>query len=287
MIQFVLGYGHSEFTRVCIESIYENTPPEEINLVVWENHSPDPLRADDINPANTVLLRMDKNYGCSTALNSMMKDFGAGLDQDVIYLSNDHYVFPGWIAPLLENRRGFHSVSPMHPFGLTDLHGQLASFVDFRDPVRRDYLDHPESRKRIKEFLHLIYGDDLERFLREKIAPLPEVACTDQFWAGCFFLRKDILREVAPFRTDRGLAGDEDALWFEDNLEGRYRTGVYSRSYVHHFQSVTVARTHLSMDHPGEDYRSPVPDLTDDARNRISEGIRRMERVLVRLNAGR
>jgi hypothetical protein len=155
---------------------------------------------------------MDQNYGCATALNALIKDFGVGCKQDVIYISNDHYVFPGWIEPLLKNPEGFHAISPMHPFGLPGIHSILVELVEFYNDSKSEYLDHPESEVRIKEFLHRIYGPDLRRFLEEKIMKLPEVCSTGQFWAGCFFLRKDILEQVGLFRTDRGLAGDEDQI---------------------------------------------------------------------------
>ena len=283
MIQFVLGYGHAEFTRTCIRSIYEHTPPEEINLVVWENHSPDLLRDGDINRRNTVLLRMDQNYGCSTALNALLKDFGAALDQDVIYLSNDHVVFPRWIEPLLLNPQGFHVISPMHPYGLPELHAQVTSLVDLRDGLKGSYLDHPESATKIYSFLGEIYGPDLDRFVEEHLLPLPEVALTGRFWAGCFFLRKDILPSVGLFRTDRGLACDEDVLWVEENIRGKYQEGVYSRCYIHHFQSITTNRFGLTMDHAeGEFSRGPVPPMTELARRVVSDGVVAMKSILAR-----
>lgn len=283
MIQLVLGYGHSAFTRLCIESIYNHTPEDEINLVVWENHSADQLGPDDINPENSVLLKMDQNYGCSTALNALLKDFGLGLEQDVMYLSNDHYVFPHWIDPLLENEEHFQVISPMHPHGLPDAHGRLAEFLDFKDALKREYLDHPESLERIREFLHLIYGRDLERVVREKIQPLPAVLCRGQFWAGCFFVSKEILGNVGLFRTDRGLACDEDAIWFEENIRRNYTSGVYGHCFTHHFQSITTNRFHLTMDHaPHEFSRGPVPSLTECARMMIAEGASKMKAVLKR-----
>lgn len=279
MLQFVLGYGHSEFTRVCIESIYNHTPAREIKLVVWENFSPDPLSEQDIDRSNTILLNMDRNYGCSTALNSMMKDFGLGLRQDVFYISNDHVVFPGWSDPLLENKEALDVVSPMHPFGLPHLHERLASAIDLKDSSKREYLDHPESRSRIKEFLHLIYGSDLERFVHEQVMAIPELVPSEEFWAGCFFLRKEILGQVSTFRTDRGLAADEDALWFYENVPGKLRHGVYGRCYVHHFQCITTNRTNLTMDHaPNVFSAAPVPPLTGYARNLIAEGLSRLQR---------
>lgn len=285
MIQCVLCYGHSEFTRTCIRSIYENTPEDQINLVVWENRSNDPLREEDIDPHNSILLRLDQNYGCSNALNSLIKDFGAALNQDVMYISNDHYVFPGWIHPLLENPAGFHAVSPMHPFGLPDLHGRLSTFLDFQDQRKREFLDHPESAVKIRAFLREIYGNDLHSFLRERIYPMPEVALTGQFWAGCFFLTKEILGKVGLFRTDRGLACDEDTLWREENIQGRYREGVYSRCYIHHFQSITTNRFHLTLDHEPDAFsrRGSVPAMSGFARSAVSNAVDRMSR-LVRKN---
>ena len=281
MIQLVLGYGHAAFTRLCIESIYRHTPPGEINLVVWENRSTDLLSTEDVNPQNTVLLRLDQNYGCSTALNALLKDFGAALGEDVMYLSNDHYVFPHWIDPLLENHHRLQVASPMHPHGLPDTHRRLIEFLNFRETSRQEYLDHPESRDRIRAFLHLIYGNDLERIVRERIRPMPPVLCPGQFWAGCFFVSKEILPEVGLFRTDRGLACDEDAIWFEENIRRRYVSGVYSHCFIHHFQSITTNRFHLSMDHAeGEFSRGPVPPLTGAAKACIRDAVAKMGSIL-------
>jgi hypothetical protein len=285
MIQFVLGYGHAEFTRTCIRSIYRHTPPEEINLVVWENRSTDLLKDDDVDPRNTVLLRMDRNYGCSTALNALLKDFGAALEQDVIYISNDHVVFPRWIEPLLRNPEGFDAISPMHPYGLLPLHARLREVLDLKDGLKGQYLDHPESSAKIEAFLQAIYGVDLERFVEEKILPMPEVALTGHFWAGCFFLRKDILGSVGLFRTDRGLACDEDVLWEQENLQGQYRKGVYSRCYIHHFQCITTNRFGLTMDHAeGEFDSGPVPPMTDAALDAVRAGVESMKKILARLH---
>lgn len=283
MIQLVLCYGHSEFTRTCIRSIYKHTPREEINLLVWENRSQDPLNDEDVDPSNTVLLQMDQNYGCSTALNALLKDFGAALDQDVIYISNDHVVFPRWSEPLLKNPQGFQAISPMHPYGLPDLHSRLTRFINFKDGLKGKYLDHPESAEKIDAFLKEIYGSDLNRFVEEKILPMPEVALRDQFWAGCFFLRKDILGTVGLFSTDRGLACDEDVLWVAENIRGKYLEGVYSRCYIHHFQSITTNRFGLTMDHARDEFsRGPVPPMTDIAHHKVREGVAAMKAVLTR-----
>ena len=81
-----------------------------------------------------------------------------------------------------------------------------------------------------------MYGDDLEHFVRERVLNMPAVSCEGQFWAGCFLVSRRILDKVSLFRTDKGLAADEDAIWFSENIEGRYRSAVFNRSYVHHFQ---------------------------------------------------
>lgn len=283
MIQMILGYGHAEFTRTCIESIYKHTPEEEINLVVWENFSSDRLRPNDVNPQNTVLVPMDLNYGCSTAVNALLKDFGAALDQDIIYISNDHYVFPGWIKPLLANLHDLDVISPMHPYGLPGLQGILCEFLNFHEGRKAEFLDHPESKERINQFLSLIYGEDLHRFVEEKILPLPEVPSRGEFWAGCFFVHKRILPKVGLFRTDRGLACDEDALWVQDNIRGKYTEGVYGHCYIHHFQSITTNRFHLSMDHePGAFSGGSVPALTDEGQALLSSGVQHMKSILSR-----
>ena len=68
-----------------------------------------------------------------------------------------------------------------------------------------------------------------------------------------------------------------------ENIRGRYQEGVYSRCYIHHFQSITTNRFGLTMDHARDEFsRGPVPSMTDYARERVSRGVEQMKAILSR-----
>jgi hypothetical protein len=284
MIQLVLTYGHSEFARVCIESIYKNTPPEEINLVVWDNLSEDRLKETDVDQSNTVLLKLDNNYGSSNAVNYLM-DVGERLGQDVMYISNDHYMFPGWSTPFLEGGT-VDIASPWAPFGL-HIEGDVPFWNEANkarhNRLKTKYLDHPESKAKILEFLKIIYPEGERAFLDKYILTLPTVSHEGQLWTGCFHIRKEALKKIPRYRTDMGLSGEEDYHWYNNCRKLGLTTGVYCRSYAHHFQCVTIQRMHLSMDHGNTNEvfgKVPPPAFTDEGKSIMNIGEERLKQII-------
>ncbi len=261
MIQLILTYGHAEFARACISSVYKNTPKDEINLIVWDNFSGDRLNENDINSENTVLLKSENNYGVSVPINYLIKEVGQSLEDDVIYISNDHYLFPGWIEPFLL-RKEFNICSPWVPFGLNSImHGaggqkqsELIDFwsnekIDLHNSIKPEYLDHPESLERIIKFFNNIYPDGEDRFIKDKVLTQEPVSYGNVLWMGCFCVKKSVLDAVPEMKTDMGLASTEDYDWQRKarNLP-EIKMGVYNHSYAHHFQCITGQRIALSMD---------------------------------------
>lgn len=286
MIQFVLCYGHSEYTRVCIDSIYKNTPKEHINLVVWQNKSEDEITEQDINSENTVLLNFDQNYGVSLPVNSMFKDFGLGLNQDLFYISNDHYFFKNWIDPWLENKDDLDLGNPLCPNALHCTHDGLINLfpTNFKENIssiekRKKFLDYPESEEKILQYIKLMYP--FENEIEQYTSELPRSTYYNDFWMGCFYVNKKILKDIPTQDTSQGLAAGEDTEWLRKcERTGSYKMSTYNRSYVHHFKSITTSRYDLTND-VGEFFvKNSIPEKTDYCNNLIQEGIEKIKGII-------
>ena len=292
MIQLILTYGHAEFARACIDSIYKNTPKDEVNLIVWDNFSNDRLSEGDVNPENTVLLKAENNYGVSVPINYLIKQVGQELEEDVIYISNDHYLFPGWINPFLD-REEFNVCSPWAPFSLDDImHGaggrKQSKLIDFWSPEKIDlhnltkpeYLDHPESLEKITKFLNNIYPEGEESFVETTVLSQEPVSYGNVLWMGCFCVKKSVLNIVPEMRTDMGLASTEDYDWqCKTRQLPEIKMGVYNHSYAHHFQCITGQRVALSMDHEYKEFESTPPDISDKDKQEMLETIKKIKKI--------
>ena len=94
----------------------------------------------------------------------MFKDFGLALNQDVFYISNDHYFFKDWIYPWLENKDDIDLGNPLCPNALPRPHEGLMDLfpTDFKENIssiekRKKFLDYPESKEKILQYLKLTF----------------------------------------------------------------------------------------------------------------------------------
>ena len=319
MIQFILAYGHSEFTKVCIESLYKNTPYEEINLVVWQNNqfesltngvtyspdfntSNDQITEEDINPKNTILLNMDQNYGVSAPINCMLKDFGLNFNQDVFYISNDHYLLPKWINPWLKNEREVdvgnsfcsHAIDAMHSYllqgGFPD---HWRHYVE-NTQKRLDLLDYPECKHKIKKYIDELYTFDPSEYLGKSldksktsrfIAVDPFINCSPEeisvangwhWWAGCYFVNKKTLEDIPLYPTDVGKVFGEKRWWSQ--ITNKLKFGIYADSFIHHFGSITNNRPDLEKNY--EDMSVHPPQISEQAEDTIKKGVEKFKNII-------
>tara|TARA_R100000008_G_scaffold86715_1_gene81081 strand:+ start:401 stop:1285 length:885 start_codon:yes stop_codon:yes gene_type:complete len=292
MIQLILTYGHSEFTRVCIDSVYKNTPKDEINLIVWDNFSEDRISESDIDPENTVLIKAENNYGVSIPINFLIKEVGQALDDDVFYISNDHYLFPGWIDPLL-GRSEFNIFCPWIPFGLDGImngyggqkQSKLIDFwsdekIDLHNSIKAEYLDHPESSEKIMKFFNNIYPDGEDRFVKDNVLSQEPVSYGNVLWMGCFGIKRSLLDIVPEYKTNVGLASTEDYIWqCETRDMPQVKMGVYNHSYAHHFQCITGQRVSLSMDHEHKEFEATPPELSGRDREEMDKALAKIKKI--------
>jgi len=287
MIQVVLSYEHSVFTEACIESLYNNTPDEHLNILVIDNGSMDKSFMENINKKNTVVLEYTKNYGVSTALNFAL-DLCSELNDDMFYISNDHYVFPNWIDPYLKYDYGFANslVFESCPKRLDILKPFSNDISTLRD-YRLKYLDYPESRSKIQTYMDCVYGKDFKSWYDENILTIPEDIILLKgdlwnIWAGCFAISKKYLN-LERFETTHGLAGPEDVIFLNKFNQKINSILLFPKSFIAHFGSITVRKCGLTKDPDNHKFLSDrIPEKSVEDKNKEASTILSMRKVLDR-----
>ena len=111
MIQLIISWNRPVYTKYLLDSLFQHTPHEHLNIVLWENFSRNPFKPDS---ENIHFLDLEQNYGVATPENFAL-EIARECNQDVFVMANDHYVFPHWIDPLIENKGGYYIASTLCP----------------------------------------------------------------------------------------------------------------------------------------------------------------------------
>ena len=98
-------FNKVELTRLCVDAIFANTPPGDVELILIDNAStdatPDLCAELSANSASRVIvIRNEENRGFAVANNQGVR--AASTDR-LVFLNNDTEVHPGWLTPLLEH----------------------------------------------------------------------------------------------------------------------------------------------------------------------------------------
>lgn len=98
----VLTYNNLDYTRICLESIFENTRIEEFELIVVDNASTDGtghfLEAYALDRPNLRLILNEKNQGFARGNNI---GAAAATGKYLVFLNNDTVVTKGWLSGLI------------------------------------------------------------------------------------------------------------------------------------------------------------------------------------------
>jgi O-antigen biosynthesis protein len=98
----VLSYNNLPYTRLCLESIIENTSYPNYEIIVVDNASEKStvkyLKSVKASLGNFILILNDENLGFSKANN---QGFAISAGEYIVFLNNDTIVTPGWVHGLL------------------------------------------------------------------------------------------------------------------------------------------------------------------------------------------
>ncbi len=210
----VLAYNKLEYTRQCIESIYQYTPDSiSYELIVVNNGSTDGTRDyfDSLPYAKPI--HLEQNVGPVNGFNAGME---AAAGKYVACICNDFILTTNWLDNLLaciESDRNIGFVSPG------------ANYISNYQQIRGDYRTLAE----MQEFAKAYNVSDPRKW-EERVRLLPCV----------LMVRRDILDEVGLF---------DPVFYFgefaDDDLSFRIRRAGYKLifardTFVYHFGSVTT-----------------------------------------------
>jgi GT2 family glycosyltransferase len=149
-------YNQGELTKACIESLYQHTPHELVELIIVDNGS-DALTQQTLQDCQARwpslhIVRNEENLNFSLGCNM---GFKASQSEVVIFLNNDTTVTTDWLNPMVDllGKPGVAAVQPklLYPDGSIQCMGiEFTSEGFFGYPVKNDTstaLDGLESNK--------------------------------------------------------------------------------------------------------------------------------------------
>lgn len=129
----IVTYNNLELTRLCLDSIHDNTEYPNYEIVVVDNASSDNtvayLEEYIKNHANVVFIKSENNLGFAGGNNLGVKAAGG---EYVVLLNNDTIVTPGWLHNLLLHLQQNANVGMVGP--VTNAIGNEAKInIDYTD----------------------------------------------------------------------------------------------------------------------------------------------------------
>ena len=143
----ILTYNNLDYTRQCLESIFDKTFYPNYEIVIVDNAStdgtPDYLRSVASAHANVRLVLNDENRGFSAGNN---QGVSAARGEYILFLNNDVVVTPGWLSGLLAHLRdpSVGAVGPVTNYAgnesrITVGYHDIAALDDFARSYTREH----------------------------------------------------------------------------------------------------------------------------------------------------
>ncbi|HBV97887.1 MAG TPA: hypothetical protein DEF36_12690 [Desulfotomaculum sp.] len=205
-----------EYTRQCVESIFENTP-EPFELIFINNGSKDGtgqyLQKLAGKHKNISIISNPKNLGYGAACNQGMKSAGG---RYVLLLNNDTVVTEGWLARMLAAGDCIEGVGIVGPRSNSVSGAQRIPSVPYRDL------------------------DGMRRFARERaVLNAARGFTTNRLIGFCMLVKKEVLDRIGGFDPCFGLGNfEDDDLCLRARIAG-FKLWVCDDVFVHHYGSIT------------------------------------------------
>lgn len=219
------AWNQAAFSRQCIQTLRDHTPPDTYRLILVDNGSTDDTAALFDSVPGAVVIHLPENRGFAAAVNEGIRRVPSG---HVLLLNNDTLLPPGWLDRLravLDEMPDAGMTGPVSNRVSGPQQIETPSFTSFDD---------------IAAFAEHRAGEYAGR--RQETARLV---------GFCLLIRDQIIRDIGLFDEQYGIGNFEDDDYCIRALRAGWRLIIAEDTFVFHYGGQTFAA--LSPD--SEDYR--------------------------------
>jgi len=198
-----------EYTRVCLDSIRNNTNLEDGEIIVVDNNSTDNT-AEYLATLNWIsVIKISEDKGFTSVLN---RGINSASGRYIIVLHNDTVVTSGWMDKLIEKFRADSRIAAVGPKS------------NFAAGTQFDFNANYSNEDQMYE-----YYDKLSAKYKNQYR---EVTSLESF---CIAFKSEIFEEIGDYDERYGSNGFEDEdISYRINRQG-YTLALSEDSYVHHY----------------------------------------------------
>ena len=274
----MLSYNRSSFTKVAIQKMVENLDHPVEKFVLVDNGSTDGTTAwvkqfflnyslnhqDVVNRVQSwEIIANETNKGIAVAQNQGC--LACSKDNDVVMISNDIFLGPDWLFPLVKERERHQQLGVKLGWLSPYLSPELQFDEIINSEFRKNYFDqwyrhviNCHDADRLKFTIDQLYGGNFDEFSRQFVER-NKGKIWDEAPSMCFYWTREAIDEVglfderfSEFNGVGGFGSEDVDLYFRFNNAGFFRITVWE-SFAHHLVTGTTRK--LTLDNPDFAYK--------------------------------
>ncbi len=212
----ILTYNQLEYTKMCIESVWNNT--KNMELIIVDNNSTDGTvewLMKNMSGRRSKEIFLKKNYGFPAGNNKGFKSVDENTEY-ICVINNDVIVTPYWLDRLITHSNRF------------DVVGACTNYVIGK---QREILDIYNNNDELNTISEKFYQDNAGKY-------------EDVNWivGYCMLIKKSVIDDIGLFDEIYGLGHYEDIDFCMRAKKAGYKIGIAEDVYIHHFGTITWSK---------------------------------------------